>query len=139
MKQANNIELVVWLIVAVVVTVAKGLGKLATPSTSDDDAAPVATPKPPVRRPPPRRPGPRPVVAAPPARRVVVTAPQPAPPVMEPPVAEVEAPAQPKAEPPPPPAPSRASQWAVALRDRSNIRNVIIANEIIGPPVALRN
>ena len=138
MKQANNIELVVWLIVAVVVTVAKGLGKLATPSTTDDKAAPVATPKPPVRRPPPRRPLPRPVVTVPPVRRQVVTAPPPEPPVMEAPVAAVAAPAPPKAAPPPPPAPTRAAQWALALRDRSNVRNILIASEIIGPPVALR-
>jgi len=29
---------------------------------------------------------------------------------------------------------SRASQWMEALRDRNNIRNIIISAEIIGPP-----
>jgi hypothetical protein len=29
---------------------------------------------------------------------------------------------------------SRASQWTEALRDRNNIRNIIISAEIIGPP-----
>jgi hypothetical protein len=33
--------------------------------------------------------------------------------------------------------PSRASQWAEALRDRQNIRNIIISAEIIGPPKAM--
>jgi hypothetical protein len=31
---------------------------------------------------------------------------------------------------------SRASQWMEALRDRNNIRNIIISAEIIGPPKA---
>ena len=29
---------------------------------------------------------------------------------------------------------ARASQWAQALRDRQNVRNIVIASEIIGPP-----
>ena len=31
---------------------------------------------------------------------------------------------------------SRTSQWMEALRDRNNIRNIVIAAEIIGPPKA---
>jgi hypothetical protein len=31
---------------------------------------------------------------------------------------------------------SRATQWTEALRDRRNIRNIIVAYEIIGPPRA---
>jgi hypothetical protein len=76
------------------------------------------------------------------------------PPIAHPPVQEVEA-----AVPLPPPqmesteamaatkqttvnAPSpskvsRAAQWIEALRDRQNLRNIIIAAEIIGPPKAL--
>lgn len=34
--------------------------------------------------------------------------------------------------------PTRASRWTEALQDRSNLRNIIIANEIIGPPKAMR-
>jgi len=70
-------------------------------------------------------------------------------------VAKAEAFPPPSPIPPPPPAPSppeaaapvqavggapapaqedRASQWLEALRDRQNIRNIIIAYEIIGPP-----
>jgi hypothetical protein len=41
------------------------------------------------------------------------------------------------AEAPAPSPPSRASQWAEALRDRQNIRNIIISAEIIGPPKAM--
>jgi hypothetical protein len=31
---------------------------------------------------------------------------------------------------------SRALQWMEALRDRNNVRNIIISAEIIGPPKA---
>jgi len=34
---------------------------------------------------------------------------------------------------------SRASKWAQALRDKQNIRNVIVATEILGPPKALQH
>ena len=130
MKHASA-EFIIWLIVAVVVMVAKGLGKLATPSETEKPAskdewpgaAPRPKPKPVVRR-PTRRPtaeAPPPVIAATPA----VAEEKPAPP---PPSAAV-----------PPAPPSRSNQWAMALRDRQNIRNVIIANEIIGKPVALRD
>ena len=54
--------------------------------------------------------------------------------------------------PPPPPAPpepvatpatvpakpSRKNPWAEALRDRQNIRNIIISAEIIGPPKSMK-
>jgi hypothetical protein len=33
-----------------------------------------------------------------------------------------------------PPPLRRNSPWVEALRDRQNLRNIIIANEIIGPP-----
>jgi cytoskeletal protein RodZ len=35
--------------------------------------------------------------------------------------------------------PNRAAQWAAAMRDPANLRNSIIAAEILGPPRALRN
>ncbi len=34
--------------------------------------------------------------------------------------------------------PTRASRWTEALKDRSNLRNIIIAKEIIGRPIGLR-
>jgi hypothetical protein len=36
-------------------------------------------------------------------------------------------------------APNRASQWASAMRDHNNLRNSIIAAEILGLPKALQN
>jgi hypothetical protein len=50
----------------------------------------------------------------------------------------LEAPAhkQTFADVPAPAQSSRASQWTDALRDRQNIRNIIVAYEIIGPPRA---
>jgi hypothetical protein len=72
---------------------------------------------------------PPPPVARPPARK----AEPPPPPTLEPATAEpvatqtvAAAPAQ----------TSRALQWMEALRDRNNIRNIVIAAEIIGPPRA---
>lgn len=38
------------------------------------------------------------------------------------------------AEQPTPPQSSPASQWTQALRDRQNIRNIVISVEILGPP-----
>ena len=60
-----------------------------------------------------------------------------APPPTPPPAPKPEAPPPaPKAEPPLAAAvsPSRASAWTEALRDKQNIRNIIISAEIIGPP-----
>ena len=128
MKQAGNAEFIIWAIVAVVVMVAKGLGKLATPTVEENsDEKPVSPPRPrPQLKPPVRRPTRRPdAEVAPPliTAAPVIAEDKPAPT----PVAAV-----------PPAKPSRSAQWAAALRDRQNIRNVIIANEIIGKPVSLR-
>ena len=74
-------------------------------------------PPPPIARPalrraePPPPPMPEPAAAAPVATQTVVAAPAPA-------------------------QTSRTSQWMEALRDRNNIRNIVIAAEIIGPPRA---
>jgi hypothetical protein len=61
---------------------------------------------------------------------------EPAPPPPLP--APLEAPVQKQtiADAPAPAQSSRASQWTEALRDRQNIRNIIVAYEIIGPPRA---
>jgi hypothetical protein len=187
-----DIEPLIWLIIFVVVAVAKGWSKLQQ-STDDDSSAgdeppPLVPPRP--QAPPPRpRLQPRPVappMARPPIRPQQPAARRAAPPRVPVPVRSerkvdagqirrlveqlgdkpqlappVPAPPRPvaKAEPPPPPpqpepAPSatpapqtiaatpaqplrsRGSLWMEALRDRQNIRNIIIAYEIIGPPKA---
>jgi hypothetical protein len=56
---------------------------------------------------------------------------RPAPPPAPKPAAPTPAPVA--AKPAPTPA-RRASPWIEAFRDRQNLRNIIIANEIIGPP-----
>jgi len=147
-----------WIPIAVVIVVAisKILGKLKEATARPDEPAP-APPRPRVQRPA----RPRPTAVTPPVireaqpRRWTVAADelrefvdrlqrqaQPAP-AKPPPVP----PPQPRAAPPDEPAPapkkaptakpaiaSRANQWAVALRDRQNVRNIIVATEIIGPP-----
>ena len=71
--------------------------------------APVAPPPIPTAAPPPSPPTPEPVTDAPELKQTIADAPAPA-------------------------QPSRATQWAQALRDRQNIRNIVISAEIIGPP-----
>ena len=94
------------------------------------------TPTPPITQPPVPK-------AAAPTRPPPPPPPTPAPTAAEPEPAMAEAapaaaPTQPvTAAAPAPSTPSRASQWADALRDRQNIRNIIISYEIIGPPKAL--
>jgi hypothetical protein len=181
----------IWVIIIVMITVAKGWSKLQQSKESEspqsDDAPPPVPPRPLVSRPQPRPPSvpmprvpraippamrrrmPRPAPASMPAprkvsaddiRRVVeqmgrksqaaVPPPLPSRPVSAPPVARDEPVASPPLPPPleapvqkqtiadaPAPAQSsRASQWTEALRDRQNIRNIIVAYEIIGPPRA---
>ena len=77
-----------------------------------------------------------PPIAHPPVQEVEATVPPPLPPKME----STEATAATKqttVEAPPASRVSRAAQWIEALRDRQNLRNIIIAAEIIGPPRAL--
>lgn len=184
----------IWVLIIVMITVAKGWSKLqeskenASPEP-DDEAQPPVRPRPPISRsqsrpasvpaprvprpvpPVMRRPAPQSATGPPPSarkvsaddiRRVVeqmgrkseAMVPLPPPPRPEsaaPPVARAEPPPLPPplpapAEAPAPkqtiadaPAPARsspASQWTEALRDRQNIRNIIIAYEIIGRPRA---
>jgi len=151
-------DVIIWLIIGIVVMVAKGLGKLATPGEDEPEE-------------PAPRPRPRPVNTGLPARRAMarsvppvvkpvttdawtigsgdlrefmdrlsgVPKPQPAPPapIAPPPVATpiVEKPAPTPVAPPA--VAERRSPWVAALRDRSNIRNIIISAEIIGPPRGL--
>jgi len=85
-------------------------------------------------QPPARAPG------APAPIRETASAPQPAP-AVSPPIRETVSGPPPAPKPPPPspspiaePQPTPASIWAEALRDRQNLRRIIIAAEIIGPP-----
>ncbi|MEI8063015.1 MAG: hypothetical protein WCH84_03020 [Verrucomicrobiota bacterium] len=121
--KAGNSEFIIWLIVAVVVLVAKGLGKLVTTPEQEVPASPP-------RRPPQQKP-----VVRHTARRTVVEATSP---VIQPTTVIAEKKSEPSPVTAPPVKPSRSNQWATALRDRQNIRNMIIANEIIGRPVSLR-
>ena len=140
-------DFIVWLIIFAVVALAKAWSRLQQQIDEDSSAPP---PKPPVAKrplrprllpPQPRKPGggtdlrdfmeqlqrklqPQPVARA-------------APPPTPPPAPKPEAPpTAPKAEPPLAAAvsPSRTSAWTEALRDKQNIRNIIISAEIIGPP-----
>ncbi len=185
-----NIDVFVWLIIFVMVAIAKGWSKLQ--QSADDDspesgeAPPVVRPRPQIPRPQPQ---PRPAVAPipratrPPPRTVPRTMARPVPPPRRGEwkvdadqirrfIGQMSGKVQPSPPPPPalpstaravePPAPppqpepardapaatqstakapapaqaSRASMWAEALRDRNNIRNIIISAEIIGPPRA---
>ncbi len=177
----------IWVIIFVMVSLAKGWSKLQQSKESNspdsDDVPPPVPPKPPVSQPRPRPatvPTPRVPRAAPPVMRRPMTQsapattpaarkvsaddirrvvekmsrkPQPASPPRPgsaPPMARAELSSPPPLPPPleapaakqtiavaPAPVPSsRASQWTEALRDRQNIRNIIVAYEIIGPPRA---
>ena len=187
-----DIGAVIWVIIFVMISLAKGWSKLQR-SVDDDaskaeDTPPVVHPKP--QRPPPQRLQRRPAAApmpraygVPPQQRAAprttlrtgttsmsgerkVSAddirrfveqlsgkaqppPQPPPPVARPPARKAEPPPPPEPEPasipvvaqkvaaaPAPAQTSRALQWMEALRDRNNIRNIIISAEIIGPPKA---
>ena len=66
---------------------------------------------------------------APPATRKAEPPPQPSKP--QPEASEAK---QPIADPPTPRQSTRASQWSQALRDRQNIRNIVISVEILGVP-----
>ena len=76
------------------------------------------------------QPTPVPPVAPPP---VPTAAPAPLPPTPEP-VTDALDLKQTIADAPAPTQLSRATQWAQALRDRQNVRNIVISAEIIGPP-----
>lgn len=94
------------------------------------------------RKPQPAQPAqqPRPV-PAPPVAMTQPPAPPPVPKLQEPnapeqPIADLPAATVSKADAPAAAESSRASQWAEALRDRQNLRNIIVACEIIGRPRA---
>lgn len=141
-------DFIVWFIIAIVVMISKAYNKFQESNEADEEPAspPLPRPRPrPVAPFPKARPAPAsapPVIANVPAavRDLVNRLAQPTRPTPAPPPAPVK-PAEPEPAKPvpaaaalPPPPPSRSSQWATALRDRSNVRNIIIAAEIIGPP-----
>jgi hypothetical protein len=148
MKIASS-DIIVWLIIAGFVAAAKVFSKMQ--SGSEPDEPPV------VPRPNPARPLPRAVRIPPklqrrpvPAREIETLAEKlarrqaaknataPIPPVQSAPQTPEPAATPPPATPSPAltePA-SPASIWAEALRDKRNLRNIIISAEIIGPPKA---
>jgi len=192
MVKVADIGGLIWLIIFVVISLAKGWSKLQQSQEKslpepDDDGPPPVPAKPPVPRPQPRPvtvPVPRVPRAVPPVMRRAMPPSAPVPvraarkvnaddirrvvekmsrkpqPAAPPPLPSHSVPAPPVAgaePPPPPPLPSpleapaqaqtiadapvpaqssRASQWTDALRDRQNIRNIIVSYEIIGPPRA---
>jgi hypothetical protein len=82
---------------------------------------------------------PEPAPAAPPPIRETVSAPTPAA-AVPPPIQETAGAPTPAPKPPPSPSPitelqpTPASAWAQALRNKQNLRHIIISAEIIGPP-----
>ena len=142
MKLASG-DFGVWLIIAIIAIVGKLWNTFVTP-TSEDETEPAPPPvrpaRPPVQKslPPVMRPVTKEMWQAPPDKlrefMKRVTHPPQSPPLA------VEVPA---AKPTPPPAPVKPapvqparteSKWVQALRDRQNLRNIIISAEIIGPP-----
>jgi hypothetical protein len=155
-------EFWIWIVIILVVALAKGLGKLQSESGEDTNPRPPVV-RPPQRRTPPsgrsiqprtRPQVPRPVpppmpgawMAKPEAIRQFVEhlehrmEPRPVAPTTMPAAKRPTRPPRPTPKPPKSPEPvstekpPRATQWAAALRDRQNLRNIVIAAEIIGPP-----
>ncbi|HUJ70853.1 MAG TPA: hypothetical protein VLZ30_01325 [Verrucomicrobiae bacterium] len=87
----------------------------------------------PQRQQPPPPPLPPPIQPPVSRRSVRKAAPPPPPPKTEPAVA---APVATQTVAAAPTQPSRAWQWMEALRDRNNVRNIVIGAEVIGPPKA---
>jgi hypothetical protein len=146
----------IWVIVFIAAGLFKLLGKLKA-ETEDEPAPPPSIPKPKPRQPyrPPPHAAPRPAAHTPVPERWKVDAKrledfvdrvsrQPkarasrVPPMAAKPAPAPAAPPSPKPAPTVVPAPvekpSRAALWGAAMRDKTNLRNVIIATEILGPP-----
>jgi type IV secretory pathway VirB10-like protein len=142
-------DFIVWLIIAIIVIVGKLWNKFVSMQAEEEEPA-SSSPKP-VRQRSRPRPRPAPPAAPPVVRKAspddfrafmerLTRPPQPTP-AATPPVARAAPPPPPPkpaepvaATPAPERSPSGASRWAEALRDRQNLRNIIIAAEIIGPP-----
>lgn len=141
-------EFWIWLIIVVIMAIAKGFEKLAEASRQppSEQAPPVPPVSQPERKRPPRARQPKPHRAPPPVR------PKAPPPVVSPPVEAVAS--LPGFPQPPQPAgltstpqvaampPSRRSErarlWASVLRDRQTLGSLVVAREILGPPRSLR-
>jgi hypothetical protein len=147
----------IWIVIAIFVLLGKAWNAL---SSQIDGETPKSEPKP---APPPRaRPRPRPATArkptggwhagqeelkkffeqmqrSTPPPKLPRTKPSPLPPMAQPVTRAAPAPAAPpKPVPSQPATPARATQWAAALRDRQNLRHIILSAEIIGPPKAFQ-
>jgi hypothetical protein len=153
----------IWIIILIIIALAKGVEKLKSLAERKPPSSPAPSRRPrpvaasprPVQMPPPIRS--RTVVQpqSPPAgwqvnteelRRFIrqVAGQAEPPPLPAPPQPRrMTPPPEPPPPPlPPPPAPTaaaakrsrRATAWAAALRDKQNLRNVIVAAEIIGRP-----
>jgi hypothetical protein len=144
-------NIVVWLVIIGFVALAKVWNSFQRDTDNDPDDAPPTAPKPPLVR---SRPSTGPVQPAPrrvPAREIenlikqrvqkrqaspasppprVERAPSPAPASVAPPAASAPTPVAVVSASP-------VSPWVETLRDKQNLRNVIISAEIIGPPKAL--
>ena len=147
MKFAST-DLIAWLIIVLFVAAAKAFSKMQSGSEPDE---PPVVPRPTPTRQLPRAPRKlqttdRQRVPARDietlveklARKQAAKSAPPPPPVESTPLPEPAAAPSPAAPPPAPAEPvSPASVWAEALRDKQNLRNIIISAEIIGPPKAL--
>ena len=135
----------IWVIIMLVVAVSKGLGKLQEMAQEEPTEKP-ATPRPtrsvrrrpPVQQPPQPPPPLREWQAAPETVRnfvqEVTRIAQPVPPASTPAPAPAPAPRPPPVARPAQARATRAAQWREALRDRNNVRNIIIGAEVLGPP-----
>jgi hypothetical protein len=144
-----------WVILIIAGVIWQALSKLRTEEQDEPESPPlIPKPRPPrPQRPQQSRPSttPRPTVAPRVPETWKVDAKQigdfvekasrvrqPPPPATAKPAPVASAAQAPKPVPRAAPAsvekPSRAAQWAKAMRDRDNLRNVVIATEILGPP-----
>lgn len=144
-------EFWIWLIIMVIMAIAKGFEKLAEASRQPpaEPTSPETSQRPPKTKRPPRSRQPKPHRAPPPVRPSappVVTPPPRAQPVRsrtefpQLPQPAMPAPAPTAAVPgvEPPRRTERARLCAGVLRDRQTLRSLILAREILGRPRSLR-
>jgi hypothetical protein len=138
--QLASADVVVWLIIAIVVGLSKAFGKFQESRANTPPAELPKQPAPPVLRPQPRRQPPPDYLrklSRPPEPRRVPTPVQRSAVPPRPATEHVRADAAPPTRAAPVPKPAAASPWMEALRDKTNLRNIIISAQIIGPPKAL--
>jgi len=157
-----TIDFWIWVIIFVAVAISKLWSQLQPPA-NEEEPTESAPPEPPPKLPAARQIKRGPPAAPPPPiqeqwgeapktlrdfleqvrqqtePRVTPPKPSPAPVPVAKPVKPAPAPVPAEALKPTPAAlverkPTRATRWAEALRDRANLRNIIIGAEVIGPP-----